>query len=325
AAGYLSALGRSGASVARVTATRAGTPLPLGAFAPLLPPLTSGPEGGVGDRADLLRRCAGFLVDSAGGRPLVLSVDDAHLLDDLSATLVHQMAATGAALVVATLRSDEPAPDPIVALWKDDGVERLEVSGLDASSVEQLLLAVLGGPVDRGAVHRLEIRLGHSLYGDVIRSRTPALRGREVARLLAEAVEATGARRREDVLRVATWRLAGGTGDPQLMYDAARLARGRYDFPLAQRLAQAAVQAGAGFDAALLMAQLASLQGRGDEAEGSLGTLAEEADDDRQRGLVACARLDNLVFHMGRIDAGLAMAEAAERHIADPAWRDELV
>src|SRR5207253_6871460 len=66
--------------------------------------------------ADLLRRCAGFLVDSAGGRALVLSVDDAHLLDDLSATLVHQMAATGAALVVATLRSDEPAPDPIVAL-----------------------------------------------------------------------------------------------------------------------------------------------------------------------------------------------------------------
>ena len=338
------------------------------------------------------------------------------------------MAATGAALVVATLRSDESAPDPIVALWKDDAVERLEVSGLDASSVEQLLLAVLGGPVDRGAVHRLvigsqgnvlflrelvlgalddgslrndvgiwrltgplspssrlselvetrlaglspaernvlevlafgeplgaaelgllgdpvlaeplerrgllssrtdgrrlEIRLGHSLYGDVIRSRTPALRGREVARVLAEAVEATGARRREDVLRVATWRLAGGTGDPQLMYDAARLARGRYDFPLAERLAQAAVQAGAGFDAALLVAQLASLQGRGDEAERSLGALAEEADDDRQRGLVACARLDNLVFHMGRIDAGLAMAEAAERHIADPAWRDELV
>ncbi|HMC52463.1 MAG TPA: helix-turn-helix transcriptional regulator, partial [Acidimicrobiales bacterium] len=163
------------------------------------------------------------------------------------------------------------------------------------------------------------------LYGDVIRSRTPALRGREVARRLAEAVEATGARRREDVLRVATWRLAGGTGDPQLMYDAARLARGRYDFPLAERLAQAAVQAGAGFDAALLVAQLASLQGRGDEAERSLGALAEEADDDRQRGLVACARLDNLVFHMGRIDAGLAMAEAAERHIADPAWRDELV
>jgi len=428
AAEYLTALERSGASVARVTATRAGTPLPLGAFAPLLPPLTSGPEAGVGDRADLLRRCAGFLVDSAGGRRLVLSVDDAHLLDDLSATLVHQMASTGAALVVATLRSDEPAPDPIVALWKDDAVERLEVSGLDASSVEQLLIAVLGGPVDRGAVHRLvigsqgnvlflrelvlgalddgtlrndvgiwrltgplhpssrlselvetrlagltpaernvlevlafgeplgaaelgllgdpalaetlerrgllssrtdgrrlEIRLGHSLYGDVIRSRTPALRAREVARVLAEAVEATGARRREDVLRVATWRLAGGTGDPQLMYHAARLARGRYDFPLAQQLAQAAVQEGAGFDAALLVAQLASLQGRGDEAERLLGALAEAADDDRQRGLVACTRLDNLVFHMGRIDAGLAMAEEAERHIADPAWRDELV
>jgi DNA-binding CsgD family transcriptional regulator len=428
AAEYLAGLERSGASIARVSATRAGTSLPLGAFAPLLPPLTSGPESGVDDRADLLRRCAGHIVESAAGRPLVLSVDDAHLLDDLSATLVHQMAATGAALVVATLRSIEPAPDPIVALWKDDAVERLELSGLDAASVEELLLAVLGGPVDRGTVHRLvigsqgnvlflrelvlgalddgslandvgiwrltgplspssrlselvetrlagltpaernllevlafgeplgaaeigllgdpalaetlerrgllasrtegrrlEVRLGHSLYGEVIRSRTPALRAREVARLLADTVEATGARRREDVLRVATWRLSGGTGDPQLMYEAARLARWRYDFPLAERLAAAAVQAGGGFDAALLVAQLASLQGRGDEAEQLLVVLADEVDDDRQRGLVACTRLDNLVFHMGRIDAGLAMAEEAERHIADPAWRDELV
>jgi DNA-binding CsgD family transcriptional regulator len=393
----------------------------------LLPPITSGPESGGDDRADLLRRCAGHIVESAAGRPLVLSVDDAHLLDDLSATLVHQMAVTGAALVVATLRSGEPAPDPVVALWKDDAVERLELSGLDAGSVEELLLAVLGGPVDRGTVHRLaigsqgnvlflrelvlgalddgslgndvgiwrltgplspssrlselvetrlagltpaernllevlafgeplgaaelrllgdpalaeglerrgllscrnegrrlDVRLGHSLYADVIRNRTPALRAREVARLLADTVEATGARRREDVLRVGTWRLAGGTGDPQLMYEAACLARWRYDFPLAERLAVAAVQAGGGFDAALLVAQLASLQGRGDEAEQLLVALADEASDDRQRGLVACTRLDNLVFHMGHIDAGLAMAEEAEGGIADPAWRDEL-
>jgi DNA-binding CsgD family transcriptional regulator len=84
------------------------------------------------------------------------------------------------------------------------------------------------------------------------------------------------------------------------------------------------VQAGGGFDPALLVAQLASLEGRGDEAEQGLAALADEAGDDRQRGLVACARLDNLVFHMGRIDAGVAMAEEAEGRIADPAWRDEL-
>src|SRR5439155_25467380 len=156
------------------------------------------------------------------------------------------------------------------------------------------------------------------------RSRTPALRAREVARRLADAGEATGARRREDVLRVATWRLAAGTGEPELMYQAACHARWRYDFPLAERLARAAVQAGGGFDAALLVAQLASLQGRGDDAEQGLAALAEDASDDRQRGLVACARLDNLVFHMGRIGAGVAMAEEAEGRIADPAWRDEL-
>src|SRR5207248_3024185 len=53
--------------------------------------------------------------------------------------------------------------------------------------------------------------------------------------------------------------------------------------------------------------------------------LTEQASDDRQRGLVACARVDYFVSHMGNMDAGLRVAEEAERTIADPSWRDELV
>lgn len=425
---YVSHLERSDTAVVRITATSASRSLPLGAFGPLLPAVHHGETAGVDDRADLLRQCGAFLMSGAAGRSLVLFVDDAHLLDDLSATLVQQMAMTGSALVVATLRSGEPAPAPIVALWKDDAVERVDVAGLKADFLEELLLAVLGGPVDRAVVHRLvvqsqgnvlffrelvlgaledgtlcndvgiwrfvgplspsarlgelvearlaglspvernllevvsigepmgtaelvalgepalaealerrgllssrsngrrlELTLGHSLYGEVIRKRMPALRLREVARLLADAVEASGARRREDVLRLATWRLEGGPTPPRLMYEAATLARWRYDFPLAERLAHAAVRSGAGFEASLLAAQLASLQGRGAEAETALAALAQEATDDGQRGVVACARVDNFVSHMGNMDAGLRVAEEAERAIADPAWRDELV
>jgi DNA-binding CsgD family transcriptional regulator len=170
---------------------------------------------------------------------------------------------------------------------------------------------------------RLELRLAHSVYGDVLRSRIPALRVRALTRSLAEAVEATGGRRREDILRVATWQLTGAGGRPELMLAAASIARWRYDFPLAERLAKAALEAGAGFDAALLAAQLAGLQGRVTESEAALAALAALAASDAQRGPVAITRMDTYLY-LGRFDESLQLAQQAEASIADPAWRDEI-
>jgi len=418
--------GEAGLATARVTATQAASALPFGAMAPLLPAGDHGEHGFVDNPTDLLRRSAAALLERAGGRRLVLLVDDAHLLDQASATLVHQLADTGAAFLLATLRSGEPAPDPVMALWKDGLLERIELVGLRAEAIEKLLGAVLG-PVDRatatdlavrcqgnvlflrelvvgalaegtlrgedgiwrlvgqlspsdrlvelvehrlGALEReerdllelvafaeslgpaeltaladpalaealerkallvsrtdgrrLAVRLTHPLYGEVLRARIPALRCRDIARSLAEVVEATGARRREDTLRVATWRLDGGGARPELMLAAATTARWRYDFPLAERLARAAVEAGAGFDAALLAAQLAFLQGRGAEAESELARLAKEAADDAHRGVVELFRLENHAFLLGRVEEGLRIANEAEAMIEDPIWRDEI-
>src|SRR5258707_681582 len=171
---------------------------------------------------------------------------------------------------------------------------------------------------------RLELRLAHPIYSDVLREQTPALRSQEILQELAEVVESKGALGREDVLRVATWRLAGGDVDPRRTLAAAVIARWRYDFPLAERLARRAVQAGAGFDAKLLAAQLAGLNGRVDEANLELAALAAEAADDDQLGRVTTAHLDNHVFHLGYLDKGLRIAEDAEAAIEDPVWRDEL-
>src|SRR5439155_19826907 len=77
---------------------------------------------------------------------------------------------------------------------------------------------------------RLEIRLAHPLYGEVLRARLPAMRARALARSLADAVEACGTRTPGDTLRVATWRLHGGGHRPELMLEAATMARWRYDF-----------------------------------------------------------------------------------------------
>jgi hypothetical protein len=50
---------------------------------------------------------------------VIVGVDDAHLLDELSAVLVHQLALRRAATLVLTLRTGQTAPDTVTALRKD--------------------------------------------------------------------------------------------------------------------------------------------------------------------------------------------------------------
>src|SRR5690606_21907143 len=170
------------------------------------------------------------------------------------------------------------------ALADPEVAERLERRGLLATRLDG---------------RRLEIRVAHQLYADVTRARTPTLRQRRIARQLAEVVEATGGRRRYDPLRIATWHLAGGGGRPDLLLEGARVARWRYDFPLAETLARAAVAAGAGPEAAQLAAYVAGLQGRTEEADRELAALAEQATDDEQRGRIALARFDTQIVGSG--------------------------
>lgn len=145
-----------GFETVRVTATRAAAGLPFGAVAPLLPPSPQPTPGD--DRAELLGRTVAALAERSRERPLLLFVDDAHLLDDASATLVHHIAASGAAILLAAVRSGEPAPDPVVALWKDGLCARVELEGLDPEATAELLRTVLGGPVDPAAAAHLAER-----------------------------------------------------------------------------------------------------------------------------------------------------------------------
>src|SRR5690606_30762368 len=135
---------QAGLATVQATATRSAERLPFAAVAPLLHDASPEP-GTVDDRADLLRRSVAALAERSEDRRLLLFIDDAHLMDDASATLVHQVAVTGVATVLVTVRSGEPAPDPVVALWKDGLAERIELGGLSPESIDELLTAVLGG------------------------------------------------------------------------------------------------------------------------------------------------------------------------------------
>jgi DNA-binding CsgD family transcriptional regulator len=132
-------------------ATQAASAIPFGALAPLLPD-----HGGhAPDQAQLLHQATRTLREQAGPRRLVLGVDDAHLLDGVSAALVHQLVAASAAFVVVTIRSGEPVADAILSLWKDGLAERLELQALSRGEVEELVVATLGGQVDGLTLHRL--------------------------------------------------------------------------------------------------------------------------------------------------------------------------
>lgn len=416
-----------GISLARTTATRASRGLPFGAFASLLPPDPADDRLARGEHGELLRRYVQAVVEAAEGRPLVVFVDDAHLLDAGSATLVHQLALTRAATVVATVRSGEAVPDPVVALWKDGPAERIEVDVLDDTAIDELLVAVLGGPVEpasrrqlaercqgnplflrelvtgalesgalveevvgiwrlRGALQptsrlvelvalrlgdltdpertvlelltlgepldqatlaeltdaaavenlerrglitgrvegrRVQVWLAHPVYGDVVSVGISALHQRDLARARAEVVEATGARRREDTLLVASWRLIGGGGSAELLQAGAMAARARHDHALTERLARAAIDDGAGFDSRFLAAEAANVEGRHDQAERELAALASEATTDAEQARVALLRFDNTYLLEGR--AEFPLIDDAADTVTDQFWHDELL
>jgi hypothetical protein len=91
----------------------------------------------------------------AGERRVVLAIDDAHLLDDGAAAIIHYLATTGQAWLVMTARAREPWPEVLTALWKDGQVERIELTALSEGEVSQLVAAALGGPLAHQAASRL--------------------------------------------------------------------------------------------------------------------------------------------------------------------------
>ena len=151
---------RDGALTQWVQATTSARMIPLGAFAGLLA------DGGRADEPlALLRGAARVLHDRARGRKIVLGVDDAQLLDPISATLVLHLATSADVFVLATVRTGEPCPDAIVSLWKDAGAQRLPLVRLSDEAVRALVETALDGPVEERALRWVVDRSqGNPLY-----------------------------------------------------------------------------------------------------------------------------------------------------------------
>lgn len=413
-----------GMAVGRAVATGTRIDLPFGAVASLVS--EEWWRGTQSESIELAQRLAAAIVAEAGGRRFVLLVDDAHLLDDGSAMIIHRLVLRNEAFVIATMRAGETAPASIASLWKEDLIERIDLTPLSVAAIDQIVSDYLAAPISgalsmqlagrsqgnmlfvrelllgalaEGAVRnesgvwhlvgelhpsrrlvetvesrmagvsdeerealellalgepltgaetealipehvadslehrglltlslaqgRFTTMLGHPIYGEALRSGMSAGRVRRLTRRLAETVEATELKQTDDLLRVAGWRLRCGGGRMEILLGAARVAFDRYDYVLAEELAEAAVASGGGFEAELLLAQIATQRGDNAGAERSLAELAMIAADDETRTRVALARVDNAVLWM-RLDHLLHVCDDGLAQIQDQGQRSAL-
>lgn len=140
-----------------VAGTASASVVPFGAFSHLVD------VPGTGESASLLRTARASLQRHSSR--LLVAVDDAHHLDNLSATLVHQLAVTNSARLVVTVRAGEPTPDAITALWKDSLLARVDIEPFDRAQTVNLLETVLGGPLESASVDGIfRVSQGNPLY-----------------------------------------------------------------------------------------------------------------------------------------------------------------
>ena len=353
-------------------------------------------------------------------------VDDAHLLDHASATLLHRLVSESVAVAIVTVRSGEPAPDAVTALWKDQLCDRIELQSLSADEVARLTTEALGGVVDEAVPQRLwnvtrgnplwlrelmsaalddgtlvqrrdtwvwartlrvagalgdllsarlasldpadldalalltvaeslpldgfvglrgldaaerlareelidatgeppVVRVGHPLFGEIVRAQMTAPTRARLSRELALADPEPLGDPAADLQRMV-WQLDGGVAtDPDELLRACRFAQVN-DLALATRLARAAVDAGGGVTAELRLADLLANGRRIEEAYAVLETIADDDDlDDRARIRVASLRATTLLWFLSRPADARRVIEETVARLRDPSLANELM
>ncbi|MGV9212327.1 AAA family ATPase [Micromonospora sp. RB23] len=185
--------GDNGVECHWVSATGAARSIPFGAVSHLIP----APSRPHADPMGLVVTVERDFARRSAGRTVMIGIDDAHLLDEPSAGLLHQLAVHGLAVAVATVRAGEPLSDALTSLWTGSG-RRLEVRPLPATAVDHLLDEAAPGPLDALSRRRLrQLADGNPLL---------------LRELLADAMETGGL---HEVRGVWRWR-GTASGSPRL-------------------------------------------------------------------------------------------------------------
>ncbi|WP_020102157.1 LuxR family transcriptional regulator [Mycobacterium sp. 360MFTsu5.1] len=138
-------------------ATSSARALPLGALTAWVTPGMDGPQ--------LVRLVVDALTSAPDGAAMIVGVDDVHLLDDLSAFVLHQIVRRRTAKLVLTLRDGEAVPPGVQEIWATGEFHRIDLQPLSYDETVSLLRVTLGGVIDRAAGQRLwSLTRGNVLY-----------------------------------------------------------------------------------------------------------------------------------------------------------------
>lgn len=289
------------------------------------------------------------------GRLLV--IDDAHLLDTLSAALVYQLAVSGAVTLVVTVVPNGPVAEEISALWRDDLLERIDlqpaghedsrlatlvdefVSPLPAAAHRVLEYLAVDDPLPVDDVVSLvgpealteaetagaitidgdQVRPAHPLFVDAVRD---ALGGPELRRLRTDVVDrlaAVPARGVVDQLRLAAMALDSDRPQPTAdVVSAAEEALRLGDLVLAERLGRAAVQRAAGLPARLTLAYALAWQGRGRDADSVLAEVDPATLSEPELMAWALPRAANQFWMLSEPERATAFLQATRNRVSSP-------
>jgi hypothetical protein len=311
-----------------------------------------------GKTADVLRAARESLGD---GRLLI--VDDAHLLDKLSAALVYQLAVGGAVKLIVTVAPNGPVADEISALWRDDLLARVDIEppGHDDNRKARLVeefIAALPGPAHRAleylaveyplsladasalagrdavthaeaagavAVEGDRVRPAHPLFVDAVRD---ALGGPELRRLRTELVGRLAESRPRgmvDRLRLAVLSLDSDSPRPVAELAAAAEESLRLgDLELSERLGRAALDRSTELPIRLTLAYALAWQGRGREADAVLAAVDPSTLSETELMAWALPRAANQFWMLSEPERATAFLRTTRGRVSTPAAQTTL-
>lgn len=144
----MAAASERGITVRWLAGTLAAQSVPLGACVQWADRLAGNP-------VQLVGRAIKAITASPDAARVLVVVDDAHLLDNLSAFVLHQLVQRRGATVLLTMRAGVRPPDAVTALWKDGHLRRLDLQPLSRAESNDLLRSALGGPVSTACADRM--------------------------------------------------------------------------------------------------------------------------------------------------------------------------
>lgn len=335
----------------RATATR--TAIPFAAVEHLV----DVPD--TGKTAAVLRAAWNRLGD---GRLLV--VDDAHLLDPLSAALIYQLAvgATVRILLSASV-SANPVPAEVSALWRDGLLSRIDLEPpghdddrlmahvadfvdavspqarrvleflavCDPLSLEDVAVLTSAGAVDDAAAAGVisvdddGVRPAHPLFCDAVRA---ALGGPELRRLRTAVVARLAqAGPRGVVARLRLAALAVGSDSPPPVAQVCAAAADALrlgDLELSERLGQAALAQSPDLGARLTVGYALAWQGRGRDADAVLAEVEPGELTEDEMLAWALPTAANQFWMLSEPERATAFLQATRGKVSSPAARTTL-